>query len=554
MKQTLNVDKNELAATDLYRIIMEQARDIILVLLPDGTILDASQAALDAYGYSPDELRSRKIQDLRAPETRGAIDEQMKQAKTAGILFRTYHVRRDGTPFPVEVSSQRVHLGSDEALVSIIRDITDTVAIENALGEGEEKFRLLVENLRTGVFMVQKDKFVYANPSTQRITGYSEEELIRMNFWEIVHPDQREEVQQRGMRRQQGLPEPTAYAMHIQRKKGDEKWCEVVVARQKWTGIVTVIGLLHDVTDRLQAEERLAISERKYRLLAENVGDVIWTIDQEGKFTYVSPSIQKTYGYLPEELLNQKMLDLVVAESRPMVEEHLRELRAGAQQEALSRMLEFQMVHRSGGTIWVEVKINQLKGDGAQVSGLLGISRDISERKSLQEDLVRLATIDGLTEAVNRSRFMEMGNQEMERASRYNRPFSLMFVDLDYFKQINDTFGHKAGDLTLTWFAGLVRKELRKCDVLGRLGGDEFAVLLPETELEAAAQVAERIREALENNKLPVGEGQQVSLTVSIGVASRGAAATVLEDVLKKADAALYEAKRLGRNRVQICR
>lgn len=554
MNQNKGVANNDVITTAFYRNIMEQARDIILVLLPDGTILDANQAALDAYGYSSDELRARTIYELRATETREEIDAQLRKAKTAGILFRTFHLRRDGAPFPVEVSSRRVDLGGGEVLVSIIRDITETVAIEIALSEGEEKFRLLVENLRTGVFMVQKDQFVYVNPSTQRITGFDEAELLKMNFWEIVHPDQREEVRQRGIRRQQGFSEPTSYIMHIQRKNGDDKWCEVVVARPIWAGIVTLIGLLHDVTDRLRAEERLAISEKKYRLLAENVGDVIWTIDLKGNFTYISPSIQRTYGFAPEELLNRKMLDLVADEFRPVVEEHFRELLAGEQQESHSRMPEFQMLHRNGSRLWVEVRINQLKDDDAQVSGLLGIARDITDRKRLQEDLVRLATIDDLTGSVNRSRFMELGNQEIERANRYNRPFSLMFVDLDYFKQINDTFGHKAGDLTLIWFADLVRKEIRNTDILGRLGGDEFAVLLPETELDQASLVAERIRATLESQKLPVGETDQVSLTVSIGVASREKTSLTLEDLLKKADAALYHAKRLGRNRVQIDR
>lgn len=551
MKQKHGADRTDFINTTFYRNIMKQARDIILVLLPDGTILDANQAALEAYGYTSGELCARTVHDLRAPGTRMEVEEQLQQARETGVLFRTFHRRRDGISFPVEVSSQCVRMESGEALVSIVRDITQTVALEATLAEGEEKFRLLVENLRTGVFMVQRDKFIYVNPSTQRITGFDEAELLTMNFWEIVHPAQRDEVRERGIRRQQGFSELPSYIMHIRRKDGGSKWCEVVVARQKWGGSVTLIGLLHDMTDRLLAEERLAISEKKYRLLAENVGDVIWTVDHTGHITYISPSVQRVHGYAPEELLNRKILDLVAPEFRPLVEKRFNALLAGNEQDAKSKMSEFLMLHRNGGRLWVEARINQLKDGDMEAGGLLGIARDITERKRLQEDLVRLATIDELTGAVNRFRFMEMGKQEMERANRYNRPISLMFVDIDHFKQINDTFGHKAGDQTLTWFAGLVRKELRNSDVLGRLGGDEFAVLLPETGLSEAVQVAERIRATLEEQKLPVGENERVALTISAGVASRDKAADSLDDLLKKADAALYRAKRLGRNFVQ---
>lgn len=426
------------------------------------------------------------------------------------------------------------------------------IAMESSLKECEKKFRLLVENLYTGVFLTEKNRFIYVNPSMQQITGYGEAELLQMNFWEIVHPDQRNEVRNRGLRRQQGFAEPTDYIMHIRRKDGENRWCEMVAVWGEWAGNLTLIGLLHDVTSRVKAEELLAIREKQYRLLAENVWDVIWTIDLEGRFTYVSPSISRLQGYTPEEVLYQNMLDIVAPDFHQTVVKHFQQLLSGGQINSQERMLEFQLVHRNGTLLWIEASANLLRDDNGEVMGLLGVSREITERKRLQEELLRLATTDELTGAVNRAQFMKIGNQEVERSSRYNRSLSLLFVDLDYFKQVNDTYGHKVGDQTLIWFAGFIRGMLRDFDVLGRLGGDEFAVLLPETNANNALQIAERLRKALAGAHLAINESESISVTASIGIAAREKYDVLLEELLKKADAALYKAKKLGRNCVQI--
>ncbi len=534
-----------------YRKIMEQARDIMLVIRQDGIIIDANQAALDAYDYSIEEIRKLHVHDLRPSETHAEISVQMKMAQLCGILFRTVHIRRNGQCFPVEVSARRVRFENGEALVSIIRDITKTVAMEAALKESEEKFRLLVENLYTGVYLIKKNRFVYVNPSTQKITGYDEAELLHMNFWEIVHPVQRDEVRVRGIRRQEGYEEPAAYIMHIRRKDGENRWCEMVVVRRELAGSVTLIGLLHDVTDRVKAEEMLAIKEKQYRLLAENAWDVIWTIDKEWRFTYVSPSIMRLQGYAPEEILYRNMFDIVVPDFRPAVAKHFRQLLSNGEIGNQERICEFQILHKSGIPIWVEVSTNLLHDDDT-VNGLLCVSRDVTERKRMQDELLRLATTDELTGVVNRAQFMKLGNQEMERSLRYGRMFSLLFVDLDYFKRINDTYGHKVGDQTLIWFANSMRAMLRDFDVLGRLGGDEFAILLPETNARDAFQIGERLRKALTADSLPVGDNENIAITVSIGVAAREENDLLFDELLKKADAALYKAKRLGRNCVQI--
>lgn len=175
---------------------------------------------------------------------------------------------------------------------------------------------------------------------------------------------------------------------------------------------------------------------------------------------------------------------------------------------------------------------------------------DISARKAMQAKLEELATLDPLTRALNRSAFSEIGSKEIARARREQTPIAVMMTDLDYFKLINDSFGHAAGDTTLKVFTDLCRTQLRSHDHLGRLGGEEFAIVLPNTTREEAAQVAERLRFAVENVKVSDAY-PGLCVTVSIGVSEVDAEVEYdLSSALARADLALYAAKMRGRNKV----
>lgn len=173
------------------------------------------------------------------------------------------------------------------------------------------------------------------------------------------------------------------------------------------------------------------------------------------------------------------------------------------------------------------------------------------ENAKLHERVQRQATTDELTGLVNRRRFLEALETELERAKLFEEPLSLVLADLDDFKLVNDRHGHLAGDHALQTFGRLLRAHLRKMDVAGRLGGEEFAVLLPETRAEAAVLVADRMRSALAHAPLELPGGARITLTASFGIAELGPRQTA-EQVLSLADAALYEAKAAGKDRVSL--
>jgi len=188
----------------------------------------------------------------------------------------------------------------------------------------------------------------------------------------------------------------------------------------------------------------------------------------------------------------------------------------------------------------------KVKQQGAVISHL-----NITDRKMLEVDLARLAATDPLTGLPNRRYFLQIGNGEVERVRRFRSSASVIMIDVDHFKGVNDTYGHAMGDETLRCLSRLCTGSIRQIDVLARIGGEEFAVILPATDLPGAAKLAEKLREMVE--KTPVQkENTMVRITASFGVTEIFADDRNIDDALARADAALYEAKRTGRNCVKV--
>ncbi len=197
------------------------------------------------------------------------------------------------------------------------------------------------------------------------------------------------------------------------------------------------------------------------------------------------------------------------------------------------------------------VSVSPLSDETGRATRFVHVAWDISEQKRLEERLRELATSDDLTGLANRRHFLELASQELVRAERYGGDVSLLIMDIDHFKRVNDTFGHDIGDRVLKSVADVSRESLRNIDILARLGGQEFAALLPHTGLEQAASVAERVRLAVAENAVMTPRGG-LQVTISIGVSEAATGSFDLDSFFRCADEALYAAKRAGRNRVEI--
>lgn len=301
-------------------------------------------------------------------------------------------------------------------------------------------------------------------------------------------------------------------------------------------GTVALEGIARDITALRETESALRDSEQRHRLLAENAWDVIWTMALDGRITYVSPSVERVRGITPKEAAEQTLDQIHPPESAGRVLAYYEALFAAiAAGDALPVFRGEQEYYRKDGSIMVgELQVIPQVDPEGRVVQILGVTRDVSERKQWEADLARLAITDSLTAAFNRRH----GEELMTALLEGDESASLLMIDLDHFKRINDTRGHRAGDEALIGFSKRLRATLYPGDIFARWGGEEFVVMV-RCPLAMAMQRAETIRAA-------AAESSEV--TVSIGVAAgRGA---TLDTLLRAADDALYQAKSLGRNRV----
>lgn len=207
---------------------------------------------------------------------------------------------------------------------------------------------------------------------------------------------------------------------------------------------------------------------------------------------------------------------------------------------------------RSGEEFISQCTLDAIRADDGSITGFVEVFQDISEQKRRENQLYQRATRDALTGVFNRGHFTEMAMLEIDRARRFGEPLSAVMLDIDHFKKVNDTYGHHIGDKVIIALAQLLTAQIRKIDFVGRLGGEEFAILLPRANKEPAAEVARRVRLLVSELRVPISPEQEISFTVSIGVAALRPTTRDLQELLRNADAALYTAKREGRNRVEV--
>ncbi len=335
-------------------------------------------------------------------------------------------------------------------------------------------------------------------------------------------------------------------------------------------------SLSREMITRRVFERALRTSEERYRQLAEHSKDVIWTLDlSTRRFSYVSPSIEGARGFTPEEVVSQPLSSSLQPESyakiMAMLDEHLGRIAAG-DQSALSAMTEVEQPHKNGSIVVSEVVASFLLDADGKPHAVLGVSRNITERRrveaqlreandklrgqleeienlhvALQEQAIR----DSLTGCFNRRYLDETLERELSRSRREGYPLSLVILDLDHFKQINDTYGHQAGDQALVVLAETLRADIRHEDVLCRYGGEEFIILMPHMPLATAAERAEAWRQKIADIRVPFGKFE-LTFTTSAGVAAYPDHGKTPDELSQSADLALYLAKNAGRNRVIV--
>ena len=432
---------------------------------------------------------------------------------------------------------------------------SERIHAEEALREPEEQYRLISESTSDLISIITfslRPKYIYVSPSHNAVMDYKPQDLIGKSCFQFVHPEDKKKLRPL-------LKKNVKAKIKSSFTKKDLDTTENIEFRArdksgKWHYLQSTVNFLgkdlllisRDITERKIAEEELIKAEERNRILLEHAPIGVYYSDLSGKFLYGNKKAEEIIGYRREELIGKYFLKLNLLGPKDI-------LRA-SKLLALNRLMkatgpeEFVLNRKDKTKVTVEINTALITVDGTKV--VLGMVQDITERKEAEVKIRKMAYHDALTRLPNRVMFVDRLKVAMAYAQRHKQKLAVMLLDLDQFKDINDTYGHNVGDQLLRSVGNRLTGLLRKSDTISRMGGDEFFLLFPElTRVNDAVKIAQKIMDAF---KEPFTfDGHKLNITTSIGIALYPNDGEQVDILLINADIAMYHAKQKGRNNYQ---
>jgi len=578
-----------------------------------GRFMQANECWCKMLGYSLNDLLRMNYLDVTHPDDRQVCTERLRQliqGELGVYQIEKRFITKTGQEIwgQVHSSAIRGQNGNIEAVSYIVIDITERKKWEEALRESENKYRNVVERAGDGILILQDEKIKYANPQFAQMLGYSVKELLRLPTMNIIPPSRRAAVKKYYFSRMKGEYVPTNYEIEMLHRDGSTIPMEVNAGLMDYEAKNADLVFVRDIRHRIQVQEELkqknielerAIQqENRLRSLAEKRSMEAETLRQAGLVVSAALKQEETIDRILEQLALVVPYDsaavhlyrnnrLEIVGSRGFTDQKqmlgmkfaLDEDNPGASVFQMRQALilgdlrdnypEYyaELGHKTRSWLGIPLTIKDnaigifsldshetqhFTQEHAQLAATFANQVAIAlENARLFEEVHRLAITDPLTGIFNRRHFYNLTMREFERSRRYNTRFSMLMMDIDNFKEINDTLGHPAGDQVLQQVALLFQVNLRKADIPCRYGGEEFTATLPETGIEAAHKLAKRLCTKIANTTMQTDRGG-VHITVSIGVAEYGNECDTLDRLLDCTDRALYAAKTAGRKQVAL--
>ena len=563
-----NAEKERLRSEHRYQELIERSDILVTIVDQDGLLVYVNDWSRDVWGLTPEECVGLSAFDFIHPDDKEATEQAFAGWLRDGSSYATFINRQVHVDGRIQDTLWAINLvyNNDGSLLrvnSFGRDISSMKRAEVLLRQHEQELTLEVARktaelrrsnqilqdaqdlARIGTIIMRSDdgEIAISQEIGQMLGLPADVDTLGVEeFLQHIHPADRTSVAGVMDRIITGETTDTTYRMVT--VQGLTRYVHSLSrSLAEVDGRETYIGTLQDVTDMHIMQQAMMESEKRYRNLFDHAGDALFVHDDTG-FVDVNGAACEQLGYSREELLTMGPADIVAPENRADVPRLLAEVNQDG-------FVEFEIMQiRRDGTrypVWIVSRLIDFVSEKA----ILSTSRDISVRKELEARLRELATTDPLTGCRNRRSFSDRLMEELDRAQRFGSPFSLISLDLDHFKSINDTYGHDVGDDVLKDVVQALSDELRDPDFLGRMGGEEFGIGLVEIEGERADDVAERLRRCLETRTVCCKD-VDVRYTASFGVTDYTGTADSMESMMKRADEALYRAKNAGRN--VVCR
>ena len=541
----------------LFRAVVEKSSEVLLLTNVDGKILYVSPPVMELLGHRPEDLTGTQARGLTHQEDSPIVAEAMAWIRENPGRPRTITARardKDNHWHWVEITMRNLLAEPGVgAVVSNMRDITDRKNAKEALGESETKFRNLVQKAIVGVYLAQDHVFRYVNAKCAEIHGYTNpEEMEGLAIRDTIFREDLPIVKKTNEWAHSEEQDHGPQQFRIVRKDGKVRHVETFGRFTTYQGKPAVIGMIVDITDRRASEETLLWKTTFLEALVDSSHDGILVLDRRMRKVMQN-----------QRLVEMWKIPLAVAEAQD--EERRIDFIANSIKNPEEFYKKLMHLHRHpDDVVRGELELRDhtvveafsypvLGKDSREQYGRIWMFRDITEIRRYWDMLENLSATDGLTGISNRRRFDEFLEREWRRGMREYSELSLLFIDIDYFKEFNDRYGHLPGDDCLKQIAATLERTLRRAgDLVARYGGEEFACVLPGTGEGGALRAAHKILNDIARLGIP-HEGSSVAehVTVSIGVATEvPEKGREYSDLIKRADHSLYAAKQQGRNKV----
>jgi diguanylate cyclase (GGDEF)-like protein/PAS domain S-box-containing protein len=516
------------------RALMQNSMEGIHVLDIDGSVLEVNDAFCNMLGYTREEAMRLNVRDWDVRFSAEELTARFKDFMGRSDTFETVHRRRDGSLLDVEICATGMEIDGRGYLFASSRDITGRKKAQAVL----QRHHLVIETAMDGFWMADEEGFLEeVNEAYARMSGYTMQELVGMHISELEASEQADDVKAH-MDRVMAQGHDRFETLH---RRKDGRLIDVEVAVTFMPEGRRFFVFCHNITRRKQAEQELRVAAAAFE-----THDAILITDAQANIIRVNQAFTRITGYAPEEVIGRN----------PGI------MRSGRHDAAFYQAMWRQLLETGSwaGEIWDRRKngeiypkwmaITAVKNERGETAQYVAIFSDITVRKQEEEQIRNLAFYDALTQLPNRRLFLERLQAALAASARHDDFGALLFLDLDRFKLLNDTFGHDCGDLMLAEVADRIRSCVREMDTVARLGGDEFVVLLEslggqrEDAAHRAGLVAEKIREALAR---PYHlKGHEHHSSPSIGISLFRGGEEPVEELIRHADAAMYQAKDAG--------
>jgi diguanylate cyclase (GGDEF)-like protein/PAS domain S-box-containing protein len=559
LKQQHALTNDLRGARALSHAVIDNAGTLVTVLDREGRFVRFNRACEKLSGYRCEEVLGKFPWDTVLPPQEADLVRQQtfetlahNPQRLAG-KYTNHWLSRDGQRFLIEWFNTVLPDagGAMEFMVSVGIDVTQRQGMEEALRLSEDSYARAEAIAHIGSW----DRDIVSGKLTWsaeifRIFGLARGavEVSLDAFYRVVHPDDRQPVTDAVRASLEDPKRPFDIRHRVVRPDGEIRFVQenAEIYRDAQGKPLRMIGTVQDVTDEVRKDAALRESESRYRRLHESMSDAFVQIDMAGNLIEWNAAYQTMLGYSNDELRRMKASDLTPenwrAKEREIVDQQV--IRRGH-----SDVYEKEYVRKDGALLPVELRTYLLRDEAGAASGMWAIVRDISERKVAEARIAALAYFDTLTKLPNRLLFTDRLQLALAHARRAHERVALLFIDLDKFKPVNDTYGHAVGDELLQILAQRMRECVRDSDTVGRIGGDEFVVLLAQVKSsQDVLAVANKIHDSL---KQPVTVGAyQLEVSSCIGAALFPEHGHDDVQLMKSADDAMYRAKEHGRDRV----